>query len=64
MRKGFFALGTLVAVLAMALPAQAKVIEHEHYTDSGTVDFTECGFAIHVDFTASGNSALVSASTT
>ena len=26
MRKGFFALGTLVALLAMALPAQATVI--------------------------------------
>ena len=55
MRKGFFALGTLVALLAMALPAQATVIEHEHYTDSGTDEFTECGFDIRVDYTASGN---------
>jgi len=56
MRKGFFyALGTAAALLAMALPAQATVIdEPRHYSDSGSDDFTECGFEIHVDFSASG----------
>jgi hypothetical protein len=55
MKKGFFAVATVAALLAMAVSAQATVIEHEHYTDSGTDEFTECGFDIRVDFTASGN---------
>jgi hypothetical protein len=55
MKKGFLAVATVAALLAMALPAQATVIAHEHYTDSGTDEFTECGFDIRVDFTASGN---------
>jgi hypothetical protein len=55
MKKGFFALGTLVALLAMALPAQAAVIEREHYTFSESSEFEECGFSIRSDFTASGH---------
>jgi hypothetical protein len=31
MRKGFVALGTVAAVLAIAAPAQATVIDHVHY---------------------------------
>ena len=47
MKKGFFALGTVAALLAVALPAQAKVIEHEHYTFSESSDFEDCGFSLH-----------------
>ena len=35
MKKGFLAVATVAALLAMALPAQAKVIDREHYTCLG-----------------------------
>ena len=55
MKKGFLAVATVAALLAMALPAQAKVIDREHYTFSESTEFEECGFSIRSDFTASGH---------
>jgi hypothetical protein len=55
MRTGFAALATLAALLAMALPAQAKVIGQEHYSFPYTDDFSACGFSVHVEGLATGN---------
>jgi hypothetical protein len=55
MRKGFLALGTLAVLLVMAIPAQATVRDHEHYSQPFSDDFTACGFSIHVEGLASGN---------
>ena len=56
MRKGFFAVATAAALLVVAVPAQATVQDHEHYSRAFTDDFEGCGFSIHVDGLASGNS--------
>ena len=58
MGKGLFAGATVVAVLALAVPAQAKVVEHVHYSDSFSDDFEACGFAIHSEGSASGNARI------
>jgi hypothetical protein len=55
MRKGFFALATAAALLAAAVPAQATVQDHEHYSDAFSDDFEACGFRLHLDGVASGN---------
>ena len=41
MKKGFLAVATVAALLAMALPAQAKVIDREHYTFSESDRFRQ-----------------------
>ena len=59
MGKGlFFAFATVLVSLAVAIPAQAAVRDHVHYSDSFSDDFTECGFAIHIDGVASGNASV------
>ena len=58
MRKGFLSLGMLGVLLAIAIPAQATVRDHEHYSFSDSEDFTECGLSIHSTFTASGNARV------
>jgi hypothetical protein len=58
MRKGFTTLATLAVLLALAVPAQAKVIGHEHYTQPYSDDFEECGFPVHLEGLATGNARL------
>ena len=58
MKKGFCAFATTAALLAAAVPAQATVQDHVHYSDTFSDDFTECGFAIHLDGVASGNARI------
>ena len=60
MRKGFFyALGTAGALLVMALPAQATVLdEPRHYEFSESNDETICGFDVRVDFASSGTARV------
>jgi hypothetical protein len=58
MRKGTFTLATVAALLAIALPAQATVRDHEHYSQPFTDDFTACGFSIHVEGLATGNARI------
>ncbi len=58
MRKGFLVLATVVALVAMAVPAQATVQDHVHYSQAFSDDFTACGFSIHVDGVASGNARI------
>ena len=55
MRKGFFyALGTAGALLVMALPAQATVLdEPRHYEFSDSNNETVCGFDVRIDFASS-----------
>jgi len=56
MTKGFVVVvAVLVAVLACAIPAQATVQDHEHYSFPYSEDFTLCGFSIHMDGVRSGN---------
>jgi hypothetical protein len=55
MRKGFVALGTVAALFAIAAPGQATVIDHEHYSQPFSDDFTACGFSIHLEGLATGN---------
>jgi len=56
MGKGFFAAaGAFAAALVIAMPAQATVQDHVHYSDTFTDDFEQCGFPVHIDGTASGN---------
>jgi hypothetical protein len=54
MRRAF-ALVTLAALLAIAAPAQATVIDHQHYSQPYSDDFDACGFSIHVEGLAAGN---------
>jgi hypothetical protein len=56
--KGFTTLATLAVLLALAVPAQAKVVGHEHYSQPYGDDFTACGFPVHVEGLASGNAHL------
>lgn len=58
MRIRIAALATLTVLLAFAAPAQAKVIDQQHYSVPYTEDFTECGFSIHLEGLVSGNSHL------
>ena len=58
MKKGFCVFATTAALLAAAVPAQATVQDHVHYSDTFSDDFTECGFAIHLDGVASGNARI------
>jgi hypothetical protein len=55
MRKRFFALATMAALFAIAVPAQATVQDHEHYSDAFSDDFEACGFSLHLEGVASGN---------
>ena len=55
MKIGFAALATLVALFAMALPAQATVIDQAHYFSPYSDDFEVCGFSVHVEGLATGN---------
>jgi hypothetical protein len=58
MMKGFIVLAGVAALVAMAVPAQATVQDHVHYSDTFSDDFTACGFAIHLDGVASGNALI------
>ena len=58
MGKGLFAVAVLVAAAVFAAPAQAKVVEHVHYSDSFSDDFETCGFSIHTEGVASGNARI------
>jgi hypothetical protein len=58
MGKGFLALVTVAALLAMAIPAQATGRDHVHYSQPFSDDFTACGFSIHVEGLASGNARI------
>ena len=60
MRKGFFyALGTAGALLVMALPAQATVLdEPRHYEFSDSNEETVCGFDVRIDFASSGTALI------
>jgi hypothetical protein len=51
-------ISALVAFLAVAVPAQATVQGHEHYSASYSDDFTACGFSIHLEGIRTGNSRL------
>jgi hypothetical protein len=55
MKKGFLGLAAVAALLAVPVPAHATVLEHEHYSDEFSDDFTACGFSLHLDGVASGN---------
>lgn len=55
MRKGCVVFAVVAALAAMAVPAQAAVQDHEHYSDAFSDDFSSCGFSIHLDGVASGN---------
>ena len=55
MRKGFLALATAAALLAIAVPARATVQDHEHYSQPFSDDSQECGFSLHVEGLATGN---------
>jgi hypothetical protein len=58
MRKGLVALAAAAASLAVALPAQATVQDHEHYSQPFTDDFEACGLSLHVEGLASGNARI------
>jgi len=58
MRKGFAAVATLAGLLALAAPASATVINHEHYSVPYSDDFELCGFPVHVEGVASGNARI------
>jgi hypothetical protein len=45
----------MAALLAIAVPAQATVQDHMHYSVPFTDDFTACGFSVHLDGLATGN---------
>ena len=58
MRKACFVFATVAALVAMAVPAQATVGDHEHYSDAFSDDFTACGFSLHLEGLASGNAHI------
>ena len=58
MKKGCLVFATVAALVAMAVPAQATVQDHVHYSDSFSDDFTECGFSLHLEGVASGNARI------
>jgi hypothetical protein len=43
---------------ALAAPAQAAPLEHEHYSGSDSFNFDNCGFVIHDEVTFEGNFML------
>ena len=45
---------------AIAGPAQATVIDHVHYSQAYSDDFTACGFSIHLEGVATGNARVAS----
>jgi hypothetical protein len=56
MGKGIFvAVSVLAASLALTVPAQATVQDHEHYSQPITDDFEACGFSLHLEGLATGN---------
>ena len=58
MRKGLLAVATVAALFTVAIPAQATVRNHEHYSQPYSDDFAACGFAIHVEGLATGNARI------
>lgn len=54
-RRFFVAVSVVVASLALTVPAQATVQDHEHYSVPFSDDFELCGFSIHLEGLASGN---------
>jgi hypothetical protein len=52
------AVATLAALFTVAIPAQATVRDHEHYSQPYSDDFAACGFAIHVEGLATGNARI------
>jgi len=55
MGKGLFAGAVLIAALALAAPAQATVVDRDHYSAPYSDDFELCGFSIHTEGVVSGN---------
>ena len=58
MRKGLLAVATVAALFTVAIPAQATVRDHEHYSQPFSDDFVACGFSIHTEGLATGNARI------
>jgi hypothetical protein len=57
-RKALLAAATVAGLFTVAIPAQATVRDHEHYSQSYSDDFDACGFSIHTEGLATGNARI------